>query len=278
MIAKILMDNRKQDASLEREHGFSMYLETENNKCLVDVGASEGFARNAHKLDIDIADIDYLFLTHGHADHVGGLPFFLRKNKKAKIIVSEQALSQKYYSSRRGLKDISPNIQMNFSYSRFIRVAADTILEKDIRIFHNVTSDFPTPKGNSFLMKDSGDGLMADDFNHELLFCFGEKEQMVCTGCAHGGLQNILNTVTQKTTLPIKTVIGGFHLLDTDDMNQYESMEEVEQIALALKNDYPDTMFYTGHCTGEKPYNQMKKILGSSLDIFYVGKEITINF
>lgn len=276
MIALILIDNHKQDASLEREHGFSMYLETENNKCLVDVGASEGFARNAHKLGIDIADIDYLFLTHGHSDHVGGLPFFLRKNKKAKIIVSEHALSQKYYSSRRGLKDISPDVQLSASYSRFIRISADTVLEKDIRVLHNEKSNFPTPKGNSFLMKDSGDGLMADDFNHELVFCFGEQQLMVCTGCAHGGLLNILHTVTEKIKFPIKTVIGGSHLLDTDDMNQYESMEEVEQIALALKNDYPDTVFHTGHCTGEKPYNQMKKILGAKLDFFYVGKEIII--
>lgn len=276
MVAKILMDNRRCDSSWECEHGFSMYLETESHKCLVDVGHSDGFLANADKWGIQVEDIDYLFLSHGHSDHVGGLPFFLEKNKKAKIIVSKHALEQEYYSVRKGLRKISSEIDTQSIHSRFWKISADTIIEKDIRIIANISNDYPQPKANRFLMKNVDGRMLLDDFNHELVFCFGKEVQLLCSGCAHRGVQNILKTVKKKTTQPIKAVIGGFHLPDADDINQYESAKEIDNIAANLKFEYPDTMFYTGHCTGDEAFGRMKKTLGPQLEAFYVGKEITI--
>ena len=42
---------------------------------LIDCGATSLVAMN--KLAINLSDINTIFLTHFHADHVGGLPFFL---------------------------------------------------------------------------------------------------------------------------------------------------------------------------------------------------------
>lgn len=56
----VLSDNRATEAGFETEHGLSVYLETERYKCLLDVGASDLFARNGRRLNIDLSDVDYL--------------------------------------------------------------------------------------------------------------------------------------------------------------------------------------------------------------------------
>lgn len=276
MKAIVLIDNRREDAALSKEHGLSVYIEYAGKKCLVDVGLSDGFLSNAALLGVDIEAIDYVFLTHGHADHVGGLPFFLQKNKKAKVFVAENALTQKYFSTRRGLKDISPNIKADLLYTRMQYVSCDMEVDVGIRLLFNKEQRFAMPFGNQFLHQQIENELVSDDFKHELIVTFGEDELLVCSGCAHNGLLNMLQSVQQTIDAPIRWVIGGFHLLDVDDMSQYESKDEIATIGNLLKEQYPHTDFYTGHCTGDAPYQNLKSILDNKLSQFYAGKEIVL--
>ena len=81
----VLVDNALgvQD-ELIAEHGLSIWMELDGEKWLIDTGLSDAFAKNASILGIDIADVDYLVLSHGHIDHCGGLETFLSLNNKAK--------------------------------------------------------------------------------------------------------------------------------------------------------------------------------------------------
>ena len=61
----VLSDNRSNDSRLSTEHGLSVLLQTEQHRILLDTGASDVFIRNAERLDIDLSDVDYVFISHG---------------------------------------------------------------------------------------------------------------------------------------------------------------------------------------------------------------------
>jgi len=80
MIIKTLVENTALSKNFGSEHGLSLYIEANSHKILFDVGASELFLENAKKLNVDISEVDYLIISHGHYDHGGGLRAFLREN------------------------------------------------------------------------------------------------------------------------------------------------------------------------------------------------------
>jgi 7,8-dihydropterin-6-yl-methyl-4-(beta-D-ribofuranosyl)aminobenzene 5'-phosphate synthase len=82
------------------------------------------------------------------------------------------------------------------------------------------------------------------------------------TGCAHSGLENIL----AACPWPVHTVVGGFHLLDGQ-----ETDDEIKALAQRLKTNYPETQFYTSHCTGNNVYDVMKGVMGEQLQSFSCG-------
>jgi metallo-beta-lactamase family protein len=73
--------------------GANYLLEHNGLKFLVDCGMLQGvdFVEEFNYLDFlyDPADIDYLFLTHGHIDHMGRIPKLVRDGFKGKIIATE---------------------------------------------------------------------------------------------------------------------------------------------------------------------------------------------
>ena len=267
----VLADNRKFDDTLESEHGLCIYLETENYKCLLDTGASDVFITNAEKLGIDLNEVDFVFISHGHADHIGGLPAFLAVNNKAKIVLSKNAISQSFFSSRNGLHPISLDFDFSPYAERFIFVNTEMVLSDEIHVFSvNVNKD-PLPKTNTTLFKQTENGLISDDFDHELVISFGTDNLFVYTGCAHKGLLNILCSISLYPSKKIETVMGGFHLVDSKSGQEFEIMGEIENIGNELKKIYSDTHFITGHCSGDKAFKLLKANLGEHIDLFYTG-------
>ncbi len=62
------------------EHGFSMKVEYKGRPLLFDTGQTGIFLDNADKMNIDLTEINDIILSHGHYDHTGGLPFYLKQN------------------------------------------------------------------------------------------------------------------------------------------------------------------------------------------------------
>ena len=114
--------------------------------------------------------------------------------------------------------------------------------------------------GNQNLyVQDANGDYIHDDFRHELAFYV---DGLLFTGCAHSGLENIL----AACPWPVHTVVGGFHLLDG-----MEPEDEITALAQRLKANYPETRFYTSHCTGDDVFEVMKGVMGEQLQSFRCG-------
>ena len=279
----VLSDNRSNDSRLSTEHGLSVLLETTNereqcdariniaerggvrrsqterHRILLDTGASDVFVRNAEVLGIDLSTVDYVFISHGHIDHAGGLRYFLEQNRQAKVIVSPDAMSGKFYSKRGNLHSITTVWPENIK-DRLITVEKTCEIADGLYIIAHIPQIHPMSKGNTHLFVEGANGeYVNDDFRHELALY---TDGFLFTGCAHSGLENIL----AACPYPVNSVVGGFHLLDGQ-----ESEEELQALAKRLKEEYPSTQFYTSHCTGDNVFEVMKGVMGDQLQSFRCG-------
>ena len=72
----------------------------------------------------------------------------------------------------------------------------------------------------------------------------------------------MVDTVASKFSgVPIKAVIGGFHLISSPPFNAMAgSRHEVEALGKSVIN-YPVEMTYSGHCTGAKAFAVLKAVI-----------------
>ena len=121
------------------------------------------------------------------------------------------------------------------------------------------------PKGNvNLYVQDANGDFIHDDFRHELVLYV---DGLLFTGCAHSGLENILSACPWS----VHTIVGGFHLLDG-----LQTEEELTALVQRLKAKYPETQFYTSHCTGDKVFAILKAVMGEQLHAFSCGTTITV--
>lgn len=261
----ILSDNRTVNPLLGVEHGLSVYMEYNGRKYLLDTGASDLFIRNAEKLGINLCEVDYCLISHGHNDHIGGLSAFLEMNHRAKIILFDEIPGAEYASVRRYRHSITGNVDFQKYHQRFIFIHEDTFVD-GIHIYTHLTHHHAKPLGDRTLLIKADNGeYVGDDFSHELAFVIGD---VLFTGCAHHGILNIMESIQES----IRLSIGGFHLLDSHLREHYETDEQLQEIASELANRYTDVEFYTGHCTGDHCFEVLSGEKGLRIHQFHVGK------
>ena len=164
--------------------GFSALLSSEGTKVLFDCGwDGHVLRRNLGRLGFGFSDIDIVFLSHSHWDHIGGLPEVLQDaimRDSLKVVVH---------------KDFSKNLK-----SEMGRKA--TVLEAD-----GLTEFAPG-------LWSTGP-LGTETKEHALVVVKGSRG-LVLTGCAHPGLRPIVSRA--KDVAPATWLVGGFHDAPVSDI------------------------------------------------------------
>lgn len=268
-----LMENIPGSSNCLAEHGLSFYIETSNHKLLVDTGASDAFLSNAKHLGIDLAQVDTVILSHGHYDHSGGILGFAKVNPNAKILMQQSATKEYYHKSETEERyiGIDPQIQ---ELSQVEYVNGNKRIDKELFLFSGVTGRKLWPSGNRVLAVKRDDEFFQDEFDHEqYLVIEDDDKHILISGCAHNGILNILEEYHQIYGANPDVVISGFHMMKKNGYRE-EDLEIVRKIAQELKNT--ETKFYTGHCTGEIPYEILKEILGEQVEYVHSGDEVLL--
>ena len=155
----VLADNRKNDPVMEIEHGLSILLETECHRILLDTGASDMFIRNAERLGRDLSGVDYVFISHGHSDHAGGLKHLMAVNDKAKIIVSTDAIDGNFFS-KRGHQHSITTAWPDIPEERLLMISKTGEIADGIHVIAHIPQVHPIPKGNQTYLQKQVTGVL----------------------------------------------------------------------------------------------------------------------
>ena len=273
MKATILVDSTRA-GNLKAEWGLSILVEYNRKKILIDTGASSNFLKNAEMCGISIKDVDAGILSHAHYDHANGLETFFRENSTAKFYLLKTCRENCYSSRRFHNRYIGIKKGILEKYrDRFEFIDSTFTLMDGVTLIPHELDNMP-PQSEKLrklghvkgtLLVKNGKNWQLDNFDHEQTVVFEtEKGLIVFTSCAHNGVVNTIEDV--KRVFPDKkiyTLAGGFHL-------HRKSENDVTQTALYLAQT-GIRQIYTGHCTGERAFEIMKKYLGAKLYHLHTG-------
>ena len=252
MKVTVLVENTTCRQDVIAQHGLSLFIETKHQKILFDMGQDDTFLQNAESLGIDLSKVDIAILSHGHYDHGGGLETFLRINTAAKVYCHAHAFGMHYNGTQKyiGLD------QTLRQHPRLILTKGRQKLSENLLLTD--CSDLNWQSDSWGLNRREGEVFLPDDFQHEqYLEITEEDKRILISGCSHKGIVNISRHFQPDI------LIGGFHL------NKLERTDKIDEIASELL--LADTVYYTGHCTGEKQFDLLCRRMGERLQRISAG-------
>jgi 7,8-dihydropterin-6-yl-methyl-4-(beta-D-ribofuranosyl)aminobenzene 5'-phosphate synthase len=258
--------------NVEAENGLSLYIEFDERKILFDTGQSNLFIQNAEKMGIDLSEADYLIISHGHFDHVGGLKHFLKINKKAKIFLHINA-AHKFYTKIFGIIPyyVGPDHKIIAQKSRIYFIEEDTQIDNKMILLEGFPEVFPQPEANKALFEKAKNRFIADKFNHELAMLLIENDEIVLfTGCSHSGIINIIEEVILfSKKMRIKATLHGFYIINPI-AKKNESQDYFEEFSQALGETDPAT--YNEHSRGEKNFLNINGWMDKKIQTITTGQ------
>ncbi len=174
----IIYDNNPYKQGLRTAWGFSCLIRY-GKSILFDTGGDGSILlENMRRLNINPDEIEVVFLSHIHGDHVGGLIDFLKVNGDVTV-----------YLPKSFPEDFKKRIR---------RFCAEVVeVEGPARIYDDVYST----------------GEMGEFLKEQALVIRTERGLIIVTGCAHPGIVKIVKKARDMLKDDVLLVIGGFHLI-----------------------------------------------------------------
>ncbi len=256
-IITLIEDSSGEDPLLLFEHGLSFYIEKDGRKLLFDTGQSGAFLSNAERLHVDLSDLEYVALSHGHYDHSGGFRDLCNYAKGFELILGRGFFNEKYslHDTVHTFKGNNFNeeflLKKKISY-RMITGSTEEILP-DVFVVTDFPRDNAGEKANPRFQLLSGSSFIEDSFTDEILLVIDTPRGLVVlVGCSHPGIINMLEAVKTRFDKPLYAVLGGTHLVDASEERIAQSVEYFRKSSIQKVG--------ACHCTGEKAIEQLQSL------------------
>jgi len=189
---KIVFDNYEVCPSCQSLWGFSAYFP--EYKLLFDTGSNgRVLLKNMQKMGVDVNEVEYLFISHSHWDHIGGIDSIIELNPDITLFAPASL-------SKHLLHDLKSMVKKLVICTK-----------KPMQLFDNLYTT----------------GLLGSEMPEQSLIIDGEKPEVI-TGCGHYGVDKIVFVAKEFLRKDIEKVSGGFHLLRSEKKKILQVIEDLQ--------------------------------------------------
>jgi len=178
----VVYDNVEYGERLRTAWGFSCLVEGLDSMILFDTGGDGRLLlSNMAELDLDPGEVDIVFLSHAHGDHIGGLSTLLEANHDVTVCL---------------LRSFPASVK------EFVQTAGAKLLEVQSAV--------------QLCPYAWSTGQLGGTIPEQSLIVDTKQGLLLITGCAHPGIVSIAHHARRAHGLPVHMALGGFHLNGAD--------------------------------------------------------------
>jgi len=268
---------------LRAEHGYSLLFNVHKRgsvqTILYDAGLSpDTITHNLAVLGIKLTDLDAIVLSHGHADHHGGLfgivhnlgkknlPLVLHPDawKNRKIRFPSGSEMHMPPPDRRALEE--NDVRIIDSRAPSLLLSDQALVTGQVERVTDYEKGFPLQYEEKDLEHWESDPWIWDD--QGIVFNVNGRGLVVASSCSHSGAVNVLRNAQRITGAnKVHAFIGGMHLTG----GTFEKI--IPQTIQDVKTIHPD-IIVPGHCTGWKATHLLSREMPDAYVQASVGTQI----